>query len=105
MNIEELNHSGDHIEKHCKCVHCKAKYDIADLQVIATTQTEALFEAHCQNCGASTLINVMITPEIEIKEQNASRSHKGITENEVLDMKNFLNTFDGDFSTIIKFKK
>lgn len=105
MNIEELGHSAQHIEKNCSCIYCKAKYTLSNIHVVATTQTEALFEANCSNCGAATLINVLVTPEIEIKEQNAARDHKGITENEVLDMKNFLSTFDGDFSQFIKFKK
>ena len=102
MNLDEINHSGKHIQKNCKCMYCNSKYKLKGIQVIATTKTEGLFEAHCHNCAASTLINVLVAPEVEIREQNASRTHKGISENEVLDMKNFLTEFDGDFSEFIK---
>jgi hypothetical protein len=105
MNIEEINHAGEHIEKNCKCIYCKARYEFEEIQVVATTSTEGLFEAYCKNCGASTLVSVLVAPEMEIKEQNASRNHSSISENEVLDMKNFLSEFNGDFSKFIKFKK
>jgi len=36
---------------------------------------------------------------IEIKEGN-NRTHKSISDNDILDIKNFLNNFDGDFKKI-----
>jgi hypothetical protein len=42
----------------------------------------------------------MLNAEMEIKNQNIQRNHKQITKNDILDVKNFLNNFDGDFKKI-----
>lgn len=99
MNIYDLSTVIDNIHKKCKCA-CNKKYNVKDIHIIATTSNEALIEMHCRNCDIVTIITVMLNPEMEIKNQNIQRDHKQITKNDILDVKNFLNNFDGDFKKI-----
>ncbi|MFA6918172.1 MAG: hypothetical protein WC285_05090 [Candidatus Gracilibacteria bacterium] len=59
-----------------------------------------MIEMRCAKCKLSTLVTVIVTPAaLEIKEQN-HRTHRGISDNDILDVKNFLNNFDGDFKKV-----
>lgn len=103
MNFEELQYAIEHIRKSCKCVSCKKKYKDEDIHVIACTKNEALMELHCEKCNHSTIVTVTLSPEspeVEITEKNTHREHRAISKNDILDMKNFLNKFDGNFKKI-----
>jgi hypothetical protein len=102
MNYPELESVIKHLQKTCTCLSCKAKYKLEDINIIATTKTEGLFETSCKKCGCSTIVTVLLTPEMEVKDQKMQnqRKHGGITKNDILDIKNFLNKFDGDFKKI-----
>ena len=58
----------------------------------------------CKKCGHSAIINVLITPEVEIKKKRlkktGDRKHRKISQNDILDIKNFLDNFDGNFKKI-----
>ncbi|MBL4694373.1 hypothetical protein JKY72_03315 [Candidatus Gracilibacteria bacterium] len=99
MNFKEIKSSVKHLRDTCPCANCKKKYRLQDISVIATTKVEGLFEMRCHNCSCSTLVTVMSAPEIEIQEKNI-REHKSVNSNDVLDIKNFLNSFDGNFKKI-----
>jgi NAD-dependent SIR2 family protein deacetylase len=101
MNFNEIKNTIEHLKKTCKCQQCNNRYDDKDISVIATTNIEGMMEMRCDKCKTSTLVTVIIAPEIEIKENN-SRTHKGISDNDILDVKNFLNNFDGDFKKAFK---
>lgn len=97
MNFDEIQTTIAHLKKTCKCPQCKGIYENKNISVIATTNIEGMMEMRCEKCQLSTLVTVIITPStLEIKEQN-QRTHKGISDNDLLDVKNFLNNFDGDF--------
>lgn len=95
MNYPEIENVINHIQKNCKCLQCHNKYKLEDIHVVATTVTEGLFETRCKKCDSSAVITVLIGPEI-----STTRQHKGISKNDILDMKNFLNKFDGNFKKI-----
>lgn len=103
MNFKDLKNAIKHLLKTSKCLHCEEKYSAEDANVIAATKLEALFDMRCKKCEASTLFTVVITPEIEINQTtdtNLLREHQEISQNDVLDMKNFLTKFDGNFKKI-----
>jgi len=108
MNLNEIKNAITHLQKNCSCTQCKSKYDIKDIQIIATTGIEGLLEMRCPKCHASTLVTVLMTteslnmPQVEtITTENAERIHKGIiSKDDILDVKNFLITFDGNFKKI-----
>ncbi len=107
MNLKQLQNAINHLAKTCKCLNCNKKHKTDDIHVLATTNMEGLLEMKCQNCNSSSLVTILLTPEIEIKEQSNSRTHKGISKNDILDFKNFLNDFDGNFKKLFsnKFSK
>lgn len=103
MKFSEIKTALKHLAKTSNCLHCKEKYELEDINVVATTKLEGLFEMQCTKCKTSTIVTVLLAPEIEIKKQNVKRQHQGlagISENDVLDIKNFLNKFDGNFKKI-----
>ena len=104
MNLNEIKTVVDHLNKTSKCPSCDGKYKKENINIIATTNTEGLFELYCHKCKANSIANVIATPSSEyIAEFN--RGHKGVSKNDILDVKNFLNTFDGDFKKIFSRKK
>ena len=110
MNYSEIKNAIEHLLKTLNCSSCDAKYTEEDIHIIATTNNEGLFEARCPECGASTILTVMLSPEPSIIENapneavgemsSLPRTHRGISQNDVLDMKNFLGRFDGNFKKL-----
>jgi len=109
MNLNEIKNAITHLQKSCSCSQCKSKYDTTNIQIIATTGIEGLLEMRCPKCHTSTLVTVLMTtidstnlPQIEtVTSENADRIHKGIiSKDDILDVKNFLITFDGNFKKI-----
>jgi hypothetical protein len=109
MNINDIKKTIEHISKRCKCLECKNKLKIEDINVIATTNKEGLFETKCSKCNCSSIINVVISTQNPFKQNKKSVSEKIsntktteiITTNDILDIKNFLNNFDGNFKEIL----
>lgn len=109
MNFGDIEKTVRHIKETCICLHCRSGYESNDIQLIATTKVEGLFEIICKKCGASSIITVVLTPESKIQnakiKQEISRNHRKISENDILDIKNFLNNFDGNFKKIFTEKQ
>ncbi len=102
MNIPEIKNALKHLQKTCKCPNCKTCYIDEHINVVATTQNEGLFDMRCESCKLTTLVTVVLTPknqkqEITEKIVGGNRTHRGISQNDVLDVKNFLKNFDGNF--------
>jgi len=106
MNFPEINNTIKHLIKTAKCPECKGKYKTSDVNVIATTQMEGLFEIRCSKCMISSIVTVLIGASSDVEILNsANREHRSISENDILDMKNFLNKFDGNFKKIFSNQK
>lgn len=108
MKFSEIKNALKHLAKTSKCLHCREKYELEDINVVATTKLEGLFEMQCTKCKTSTIVTVLLAPEMEVKNQNTQRQHhgiQGISGNDVLDIKNFLNKFDGNFKKIFTSEK
>jgi len=116
MNFPELENTAKYLKKTSKCLHCKSKYELEDIHVVATTAVEGLFELKCFKCQKSTIVTVVLSPlpkkkdKKEIFMENSVREHrvlnrgKKISENDILDIKIFLDKFDGNFDKIFKEK-
>ena len=107
MTIKEVKEAIDHLLRTSTCANCKNNHTEEDIQVVATTRLEGLFEMKCKTCKSATIVTVMLTPEIEVKKGRPNHERRaaglakgGISKNDILDVKNFLNSFDGDFKKI-----
>jgi len=107
MNIPELNSSAKYIQKNIKCQECKKTYKLQNIQVLATGETEGLFELNCEKCKNKTVVSVGITTS-ETKQtisEHRGIQNKTVSKDDILDIKNFLDTFDGNFKKIFSKKK
>jgi hypothetical protein len=108
MNFSEIEHAVRHLISTCKCESCDDKYKKNDVHIIATTKVEALFELKCKKCKTTTIVSVIQEPvantastkNMKIKEPIMDREHRVISRDDVLDTKNFLKNFDGNFKKI-----
>lgn len=98
MNFVQLKNAVKHIVENSTCPTCDSKYKTKNINVIASTASEGLLETKCPKCDCSTIVTISMAKEIDIV--SSERRHAKISENDVLDMKNFLNKFDGDFKKI-----
>lgn len=100
MNLEEINFAAKYLKKNCNCSNCNKKFNLQNIHLLAATNNEGLFEAKCHNCETNTIINIVVGHEME--HMSLPRQHQNISENEILDMKNFLNKFDGNFKKLFQ---
>ena len=105
MDINEIQNAVKHLTKTSQCLNCSKKYEETGIQVLTTTQHEGLFELRCHSCNASTIVTVLMSAESELKDRikqktQGVKKQAKITNNDVLDIKNFLNSFDGNFKKI-----
>lgn len=98
MRFSDLANAVRHLMKTTCCSRCKGKHTEHDVNVILTTKLEGLFELRCNKCRGSSIMTVFLSPTIETKKTNATVS--GISQNDILDVKNFLNSFDGNFKKL-----
>ncbi|PKL37090.1 hypothetical protein CVV38_04370 [Candidatus Peregrinibacteria bacterium HGW-Peregrinibacteria-1] len=112
MTLHELQQTIKYIRQNCRCPKCQSKYQIADIQVVATNDSEGVFELDCPKCDCLILMNLFVSADKqEIIEDvidqafTSPDSHGGIKRidhNDILDIKNFLAKFDGNFKKVIK---
>lgn len=109
MNFKEIQNAVKHLQDTCACPGCKNKYKLKDVKVIATTSSEGLFELVCNKCLSSTIVTVLVTHEEKNSQaqvtETRTRSHRKISTDDVLDIKNFLTGFDGNFKKLFTKKK
>ena len=109
MNVDALKSAISYVKKECKCSQCNSKYKNDNISMVAATKTEVLVELNCPKCAAYSLITVyMDGPPSEFSESDpaiSERTHSHISQDDVLDIKNFLNTFDGNFKKIFSNKQ
>lgn len=101
MNYSELQIIIKHLKKAVSCNNCKKKFAPEGLEIVSTFKSEALLHLNCFNCHNEILVHVAIVSNQEKSTLNI-RTHKPgeISQNEILDMHNFLNQFNGDFKEL-----
>lgn len=105
MNINQIKKAVKYIQSNCPCNVCGKKAKNADIYVIASTKLEGLFEVYCPKCQASSIISVMVSkiaPEERMHRDLDLGGPHQVSQNDILDLKNFLSGFDGNFKKIFK---
>lgn len=110
MNIQELRIIVGQIKQNVSCPKCKHNYNDEDLNLIGSLNEDStFFHAFCSKCPAEAVINVSVNVDTldnpSWPESIEAPLTHSIELNEVLDMHNFLDQFDGDFNTLFKAKK
>ena len=111
MNFNDLKIIVGQIKKEVHCPRCKAHYTDEDIEVIGSLGDElSFFYACCPTCECQSVINVAIQYKDEIStlphlaKLGSAPRLGNISQNEVLDMKNFLKEFKGDFHKLFQKK-
>lgn len=94
MEYKDLKDLIKHVKTNIKCPGCSKRFMDKDLNVAAVMETEAIFQLACSKCAQSMIVNVSINPPYE----NGTL----ITINDIIDMHNFLDKFNGDFKKLFK---
>lgn len=101
MNYPELKIVIKHLKNVMPCTQCKKKFIDEGLKVLSTFNNEALFHFHCFQCGNQLIVHVAMAEEhqknrLDIQTKTADI----ISKNDILDIHNFLNQFNGDFKKL-----
>ena len=109
MNYSELKEILKHLKKTVNCNNCKKKFATDDMQVVSTYNSEGLFHFTCHNCENQILVHVAIMNqhhEHVTEKSSAARIETQntivINQNDILDMHNFLNNFNGSFKELFQ---
>jgi hypothetical protein len=109
MNIIDIKNSAKYIQTSFKCEVCKTKYRLEDINLLATTEHEGLFEMKCHHCESVmmiTIVNVLKEQQFRFSQRVIKMKIKGasqVNKNDILDLKNFLKSdFDGNFKKLFQ---
>jgi hypothetical protein len=121
MNYSELQLIIRYIRKTMLCNSCHKNYGNNDLEVLSTFDDQGLVYLRCPHCKTELVVHVTLSDkEAKITEKSSKneqiikaqrslteRTHGSIrknrehvTLNDVIDMHQFLNKFDGDFKEL-----
>ncbi len=102
MNFHDLRIIVNQIKKTLKCPKCTGKYIDEDIELIGSLGDEQIFfHAWCSECETQSVINVQVDPQSlygPMPKLGSAPRMGHVSANEVLDMHNFLKSFDGDFN-------
>ena len=107
MNFHDLRIIVGQIKKSIACPKCKATYHDEDIEVIGNLSEEhSFFHAACGECNSESVINVTLEyPEhdhaLTLPKLGSAPRLGNISVNDVLDMRNFLKSFKGDFKELL----
>lgn len=104
MNFHELTLIIRDIQKNIPCRVCKKTVDDKNIGIIGTIFNEGFFHARCEQCGHDMIINVTLRarngrPHRPLHSKNRM---KLVNQNDILDMRNFLKNFNGDFISLFQ---
>ncbi|MDP2625015.1 MAG: hypothetical protein Q8P27_02400 [Candidatus Peregrinibacteria bacterium] len=106
MNYEDFKQIIEEIQENIVCRECKAQFNDRDIRIIGTVFNEGYFITRCRDCKNRMIINVILKTKKRAHRQiNKRRFMKNVTQDDVLDMRNFLKEFDGNFIHLFQTKK
>ena len=90
---------------HLKCIACRHKYDIDDVQVLEEGAGLLVLLMTCQHCQAQGLLMALVQDQ-QVKPRRADQAEQRrdvgpITADDVLDVHRLLEGFDGDCSALL----
>lgn len=98
MNIKLLKALIVNIKNNFKCPNCNKKISDNELELKKFTNKTALFKNSCKKCKHKVKF------EIQVLERKAKGLGPKVTADDVLDVKNFLDNFEGDLRDLFKKK-
>lgn len=107
MDYNELKEVIKYIKKTVPCSDCNRKFTDEGVKLVSQMGNDLLFHFTCANCGNQLLIHVTLSdqPQNPNRLKIDTHSASNISHDEVLDIHNFLNKFNGDFRSLFTINK
>lgn len=106
MNFSQLKKLIQEVKKSIPCKECGATYKDKGLRLIGSLWNESFLLAQCLECKNEMIINIVLTQERGHRRLSKNRgTFKPISSNDILDMRNFLKQFNGDFINLFSKKQ
>lgn len=112
MNFKVLKNIIAIFKKKLRCKECKSSISNKNIFVKSVTSEKVLLRCTCQKCGTILHADIAVMQGLE---STPARQHRGlqlkakknkkVTTDDVLDIKNFLKSFKGDFKDIFENKQ
>jgi hypothetical protein len=105
MNFGELKQLIKEIRETLPCKQCGYNYKDSDIRIIGTVFSEGFFMAECRECKNEVIVNVVFKEKRMVHRSiGKSKTFQPITPDDILDIRNFLQNFDGDFANLFNKK-
>jgi len=99
------------LKQQVNCMKCNKSFVYREIEIEDVESSNMTLSFHCHKCKHSSQLEVDLKPVNEIYEQNkknrktqnlkvTAKKIQQITTNDILDMRNFLKDFKGDFKNI-----
>jgi len=107
MNYKEFKEIMAYIKRTVKCNQCKKKGMDDKINIIGYMYNELALHMVCAGCGNNIVIKVTLHDDSEMEKNMSISQHDAppISHNDVIDIHNFLNHFNGDFKKIFSHNK
>lgn len=107
MEYNEFKEVIKHIKKTVPCGQCDKKFTDEGIKIVSQMGEDILFHFSCGNCGNQLLIHVTLTEQTQNPNRLKINTHDAalISQDDVLDIHNFLNKFNGDFRKLFSIYK
>ena len=91
-----------------RCPKCGKKYNLEEIFLKSYVGSTYFLQLNCSNCRTSVYASISITGNLEKILKNINRREKispkkqKITTDDIIEMHQFLEKFEGDFANILK---
>lgn len=109
MNKSELQDLIRNLQALMRCPSCGAHYKSEEIQFLGQVDVAWLLQLNCAACSLPVLATVMVADkpksrkimsDFRVDEFERFGGFSEVTADDVLEMHNFLDTFDGNFSAL-----
>jgi len=99
MNYIDFKQIMKHLKKNLPCSTCGKKFTDEGISLISSLNNALLFHFTCAGCKNELIAEVSIIEQTQSVNRLNINTKKAdaVKPNDVLDIHNFLNNFDGDF--------
>lgn len=109
MKLNRLTEIVKNVQETLKCPKCGTNFAGDTVDIVDITADKGLFSAHCLQCNTSTLVSMSIR---DFRQKIAKRDKQvrkvaisKVSPADVVEMKSFLDEFDGDFKKLLDKKE
>jgi len=111
MNYKLIKEVIINLKNKIKCDKCHKSFINSELNIYKLEEDAVYVSCHCQRCHTDTMVDISIT-QYQKDGQGEDRTHQNlqatvnkhsnISQDDVLDFKNFIKDFSGDFKNLFK---